>query len=105
MNEYLVSIAASGRPFTGSPRTIAKSIRVTAHTPVEAGELVLDRFLSGTSWGFSSARATVIGAESHTVEATLAVRSPKPFGVPRYDTEPHWQVLEVPSHDGTLSHA
>ena len=92
MNEYLVSIAASGKPFVGPTRTIAKSIRVTADTPVQAGELVLDRFVSGTSWGFSSARATVINAKTHEVEATIAVPSPKPFGIPRRETAGHWQV-------------
>ena len=97
MTEYLVSVAASGGPFLGPPRTIARSVRVSATTPIEAGELVLDRFLAGPSWSFSSARATVIDAETHLVEATLTVRSPKPYGVRRYPTADAWLTPDDPA--------
>lgn len=90
MTEYLVSVAVSGRPFQGSSTTIAKSIRVTASDAVEAGEIVLDRLVSGTTWMFSSARASVTRADSHETEATIVVQTAKPFGLPRYPTRDAW---------------
>ena len=101
MNEYLVSVAVSGRPFQGSTTTIAKSIRVSATDAVEAGEIVLDRLVAGPTWMFSSARASVTRVDSHETEATIVVQTPKPFGIPRYPTRDAW-VAGPPSDQAAV---
>ena len=90
MDTYFVSVAATRTNFLGDSETIAKTIRVRATDPIEAGEYALDTTIGGSRWMFSSARAVVSSISSGEEVARVETTYPKAFGVRRDTTRSMW---------------
>ena len=93
--DYFVAVSVTRMSIDGYVDTSTKSVRVAAPDPITAGEDVLDRFISGSKWLYTSALARVSSFETGEPLATVRATPPKPSTIPRQTTEDLWEVHET----------